>query len=339
MPPQTHKNHCARLATPPADTTRKQFVADIRGRFRPIRGRIRHFASVEDGFDLRDTTQQARLADGDDTPDDWPDPPEEVYRFETAAGKADAFAEWLRGVLRDDVLEQTSAGRIRRIRQTPTRRLPEILREWDHWTATYVRAAYRTAWEAAGGRLRVRGAAVAPTQLEAGQDLAEAFNIGVSPDTLRRAYTRTYENLESIADDAAADAVRETITQGIAEGVNPRTMADRLTKDVRTLQHTRAETLARTETMATYSDSTLDRYEAAGADGVAHGEWSATNDARTCPVCKSLDGNEYTIEEMRTGTFTYEPSGDEPDHLAGEYALKPPAHPNGRCSILPVINS
>jgi len=63
-----------------------------------------------------------------------------------------------------------------------------------------------------------------------------------------------------------------------------------------------------------------------------------SSDDRVCPVCEHLDGNEYTIEEMRSGTFTFDAPGDVPDYLAGEYRLKPPAHPNGRCSILPVIS-
>lgn len=331
--------HCtARLADVPADSIRKQFVAEVRQRFRPIRGRVRHFAGYEtDGFGLRSSGQQARLADGDDIPDSWPDAPTGVYEFQTAGAKADAFVRWLEGALRDDVLEELPTGRIRRVRDAPDSALGRLLRNWNHWSATYLRGAYRQAWNAAGGRLRSEGVDVGPTDLPDDAPLVGAFDVGVSRDTLRRAYIRTYENLESIASDAAADRVRETITEGIAEGVNPRVMARRLTRDIRALQRTRAETLARTEVASVSADSTLDRFEAMGVDAVSHGEWLAADDGRTCPLCNSLDGNEYTIDEMRTGSFTYNPSGGEPPSLAGEYALKPPTHPNCRCTVIPVV--
>jgi hypothetical protein len=43
------------------------------------------------------------------------------------------------------------------------------------------------------------------------------------------------------------------------------------------------------------------------------------------------------MTDIETATFTFEPDDDEPDSLAGEYALRPPSHPSCRCVLKPVI--
>jgi len=65
--------------------------------------------------------------------------------------------------------------------------------------------------------------------------------------------------------------------------------------------------------------------------------WSDAGDARVCPICERLDGREIPLTTIDEATFTFEPGPDDPDSLAGEYALKPPIHPGGRCVLLPVI--
>lgn len=349
----TCTQNSARLAGNPSRPTgqRDRWLADLRRRFRPIRGRVRHFAGYgEDGFGLRsdnatlsaelalaesDPELAAYLADG--TPENWPDPPDEVYRFDTSEAKAEAFVTWFRKQIRERVLAPMAPGRVATLERAEGTAVPNAIQGWDHWTAEYLRGAYRVAWRVAGSRLRTAGVRVGDTTIPDGQAVDAAFNVGVRPTTLRRAYARTYRNLQSVVDDAAADQLRETITKGIAAGINPRQMATELTRNIRSLQKRRAETLARTETAAIRADSTLDRYEAAGVETVRHGEWSDAGDAKVCPICSRLDGREIPLSEMRTGTFRFEPGPDDPDHLAGLYALKPPAHPNCRCVILPVV--
>jgi hypothetical protein len=105
------------------------------------------------------------------------------------------------------------------------------------------------------------------------------------------------------------------------------------------MTETRARTLARTEISNSHATAALDRYEAAGVDTVSHGEWLATDDSRTCPICERLDGREFTIGRMRTGTFEFDATGreDVPDSLSGTYQLRPPAHPNCRCAVTAVV--
>jgi len=280
---------------------RERFLRDVRQRFQAVRGAIRQVAGYErDRFNLR---QNASLASDED-----------IERFPSDAGKTRAFTEWLRERLRDGILEPVSR---------------RALRDGEHWTATYVRAAYVSGWEQA--RERLQNAGVAADEVE------DVFRLGVPQEQLERLYTRAFENLQSVTEDAAPQ-VRDVLTDGLDEGVNPREMARRLTKEVRTLQRTRAEVLARTEVINSYSEATLDRYERAGQSGViVSGEFATADDDRVCPLCESIAGTEHGIDEMRDATFTYEAGESEPDSLGGTYPVRPPVHPQCRCAILPVI--
>jgi SPP1 gp7 family putative phage head morphogenesis protein len=128
------------------------------------------------------------------------------------------------------------------------------------------------------------------------------------------------------------------LTTGLAEGINPKEMARRLTKELRTIQRTRAEVLARTEVINSYSEATLDRYERAGIEGATvSGEFATADDDRVCPICEAIEGAEFAADAMRDATFSFESSESEPDRLEGTYPVKPPVHPQCRCAILPVI--
>lgn len=301
--------------TDPAEDLRADFLREIRRRFRRLRGKIRRWTGYEwDIFGLGEEPRPPR----EQYPDDAPD----VYRFMTDSAKTAAFLEWFRRELDAELLVPMETRRVR---------------NGEHWTGELIRAAYARAWQDARSRLRTQGVSVGSLPGDDDTDLIEAvFDMPAPREGLRTLYTRTYENLQSVGADTA-EPVRDTLVEGFKKGWNPRKTADKLTKEVRTIQHTQAEVLARTETMNAYSEATLDRYEQAGVDAVQHGEWSSADDGRVCPICKALDGREIPLGEVRTGTFTFEPSADEPDSLGGEYALKPPAHPSGRCRLLPVI--
>lgn len=297
--------------TDPAQDLREEFVRAIRRRFRRLRGEIRRWVGYEtDIFGLSEGGSAPTPAE---LPDDAPD----VHRFATDEAKASAFALWFQRRVQSEIVEEMRTDRVE---------------NGDHWTAEFIRAAYGRAWQQARSRLRVEG-------VDVGDDVSieATFDLPVARRALETLYTRTYENLESIPEDAGPQ-VRETLLEGLDAGHNPRKMARELTNEVRTVQHTQAEVLARTEVMNAYSEATLDRYERAGVDVVSHGEWSDADDGRVCPICETLDGREIRIGEMRTGTFEFEPSEDDPDHLAGEYPLKPPAHPQGRCTIIPQVS-
>jgi len=291
------------LSTDPTNTTeiRRNFLKAVQRRFRELRGAVRKLAGYEeDRFHL---TQDSRLADADD-----------IERFSTDQGKVRAFRKWLRQHLDDNVLEAI-----------PRRQV----RNGEHWSATYIRAAYRRGWQNARQRLQNAGLST--------EEVEEIFNLGVPQSQLKRLYTRTYENLQSVTEEAAP-VVADVLSEGLAEGTNPRDMADRLADEIETIQKTRAEVLARTEVINSYADATLDRYDRADVGGVSvSGEFSTADDDRVCPLCESIEGTIYTTDEMRTETFTFESDDDQPDSLGGEYPVKPPIHPQCRCCIYPSL--
>lgn len=294
--------HLQTISGDPTNTQRirERFVRAVRQRFRSLRGAIREVVGYdEDRLNLK---QNARLVERGD-----------IERFPTDSGKVRKFIEWLRERLQSGVLEAK-----------PRREV----QNGEHWSATYIRSSFVRGWENARARLRNAGASV--------ETVEDIFNLGVPQRQLKKLYTRTYENLESVTEDTAP-VVREVLTDGLAEGINPREMASRLNSEIESIQKKRAETLARSETINSYSEATVSRYERAGVDTVQHGEWKDSGDGRVCPICKKLDGREIPMSNIREATFTFEPDDDQPDSLAGEYRLMPPAHPNGRCALLPVI--
>jgi SPP1 gp7 family putative phage head morphogenesis protein len=302
-----HANGRARLAEleDPTNTQglRERFIREFRRRFRRLRGRIREAVGYED--DVLHLAQDARLADADD-----------VERFPTDGGKIRAFIKWLREKLDEDVLEPA------------TRR---EVRNGEHWSSTYIRAAYVSGWEQARERLQNEGVST--------ETVEDVFRLGVPQRQLRRLYTRAYEQTETVT-SATAPVVRETLTVGLAEGVNPREMARRLTDAVESIERTRANALARTEIINSYSEATLDRYDRAGVEGVTvSGEFATADDDRVCPVCAAIEGAEFATDAMREETFEFDPATD-PDAVpsdGGTYPVKPPVHPRCRCAMLPVI--
>ncbi|AFH22665.1 putative phage head assembly protein [environmental Halophage eHP-32] len=298
-----HHAHLRELSTDPTNTTeiRRNFLKAVQRRFRDLRGAVRKLAGYEeDRFHLK---QNSRLADADD-----------IERFSTDQGKIRAFRKWLREYLDGNVLEAI-----------PRRQV----RNGEHWSATYIRAAYRRGWENARQRLQNAGLST--------EEVDEIFNLGVPQSQLKRLYTRTYENLQTVAEEAAP-VVADVLSEGLAEGINPRDMADRLVDEIETIQKTRAEVLARTEVINSYADATLDRYDRADVGGVSvSGEFATADDQRVCPICEAIEGTVYATNEMREATFTYEADDNEADSLGGEYPVKPPVHPQCRCAILPSI--
>jgi SPP1 gp7 family putative phage head morphogenesis protein len=268
----------------------EQFLQEMRRRWRTVRGLVRQTVGYKnDAFGLRANAEER-----------------EAFDFPTDRGKVEQFSRWLSRLIRDEVLEPVDA---------------DGVAEGAHWTASFIRSAVIRGSNQATGLLMQRGAGV-----ENIPD-SEVVQRPIYAKTLRDLYTRTYENLQSVTEDAAPQ-VRETVTQGFAEGWNPRKMARELTSEIRDIQRTQAETLARSETIHAHSESTLTTYERAGVDTVSHGEWQATQDDRTCSFCRRLSDAELAIDEMRSGAVEWR---------GQVYRLQPPAHPNGRCVILPSV--
>lgn len=103
--------------------------------------------------------------------------------------------------------------------------------------------------------------------------------------------------------------VRDSLNAGLISGRNPRAIGRELRQTVG-LTASRAEVIARTETLRAYRVATLMAYEANGV--TSYRRLSAKN-SRTCALCLALDGRVQRTDEVM------------------------PAHPQCRCTVVPIV--
>jgi SPP1 gp7 family putative phage head morphogenesis protein len=111
--------------------------------------------------------------------------------------------------------------------------------------------------------------------------------------------------------------ISRTLANGLAEGRGPMEIARSLVDRVEKIGVTRARMLARTETIASHAQASLNTYEEAGLEGVqVEAEFATAQDNKVCPECQALEGRTFTMQEAQ-GVI--------------------PVHPNCRCAWLPVV--
>lgn len=263
-----------------------------------LRGELgRLNAAIRDGVQSRDIFGLSRNVQ--DSP---------VFRFERDDRKVEAFMQWLRSQI--------------------DRGLLEII---DYQHNTYIRSAYSKGLDHATAELQASGVQVSDVQASA------LINTGVHREALEMLFTRNFENLQGITNEMSMQMSRE-LADGFAQGLNPTEIARNLTDTVDTIGKRRATVLARTEVIRAHSEATLTRFENQGIEEVTtKAELLTAGDNRVCPICAALEGRTFTIQEAREETWEFDPPEGVPDSLGGEHALRPPIHPQCRCSLVPVV--
>jgi SPP1 gp7 family putative phage head morphogenesis protein len=99
---------------------------------------------------------------------------------------------------------------------------------------------------------------------------------------------------EKIGPGMAARA-QEVFAEGVAAGINPRTIARRLEGEIKDIE-SRSLVIARTESIRAYRIGQLDNYRA-NDDIIAGWIWSSARDKRTCPICLAMDGTRHSLDE------------------------------------------
>lgn len=94
---------------------------------------------------------------------------------------------------------------------------------------------------------------------------------------------------------------------------------DELIKQLTPIYKSRARIIAATETTRAYAQGNLITWGAAGV--INKVRWYTANDERVCPICGELNGKETALGE----------------NFPGYNFNSPPAHPNCRCWIQPVV--
>ena len=120
---------------------------------------------------------------------------------------------------------------------------------------------------------------------------------------------RNYAAIIGVTDDMGKKIASE-LTDGIVKGQGADEIARRLVNEV-DMSSDRAKLVARTEVMYAYNNASEARFKAHGVEEV---EWLAALDERLCDECNANDGKHFPIGSIEC-----------------------PAHPNCRCTLLPVI--
>lgn len=145
------------------------------------------------------------------------------------------------------------------------------------------------------------------------QFLKSSFGQPESVNKVKLLAGRVFTDLQGVTQDMSTKMSR-TLTDGLVQGQNPRTIARALVADLNFSQ-TRAETIARTEIIRAHAEGALQSLEELGVEEIGvMVEWDTAGDGRVCPKCQELDGVVLKIEEAH-GLL--------------------PRHPQCRCAFLP----
>ena len=112
--------------------------------------------------------------------------------------------------------------------------------------------------------------------------------------------------------------MKRTLAEGISEGEKIPKLAARITAEYKDCKGYKAVRIARTETISASNQGALQAYDQSGV--VEEKEWLAEADA--CDICLDI--------AMQGAVKLH-------DSFSGGFDV-PPAHPNCRCTILPVIS-
>jgi SPP1 gp7 family putative phage head morphogenesis protein len=121
--------------------------------------------------------------------------------------------------------------------------------------------------------------------------------------------------------DTTREELRAIIGAGLQDGKSTEQIAAAIRADAPEIGKRRSMVIARTETAKAYTNGALLAYEDTGV--VEMVEWNATLDNRTSDVCERLHGKRISLAEAQSNGF--------------EGFNGPPAHPNCRSVILPVV--
>ncbi len=292
----------------PTRTTvlRNAFAKDMKRRFTELVRTILKTVAENDAFGLDINVLQMSPAR------------KNQFAFPRSQDKIRAFMLWLDeqvklGILEVDQFQQVGQG-IERA-----------------WTNKYIIDSYKRGVQRARYEAKKAGFEVPSIEQTGGVDMA--MTVPVHVDRLGLMYTRTFSDLKGITQTMDTQISR-VLSQGLADGDNPRLLARKMIAVVNGAKsgelgitdtlgryipaQRRAEILARTETIRSHHQATIQEYRNWGVEGVnVQGEWKTAGDDRVCPECEALEGQIFTLDEINN---------------------KIPLHPQCRCIALPLLN-
>jgi len=291
----------------PTRTTslRNTFARAMRVRFKKVMKEIKKVVNEDDVFGLKEQ------------PAVYQSPGYRAYQFLTTEEKIAEFMNWLRQLIKKDILEIGTMEQI----GYPLH---------GAWTDLYVLEAYKRG--IARSRLEMKKAGYDIPSLEETGGIGASMRTPFHLDRVGILYTRVFTDLIGVT-DAMANQISRVLAEGMIMGDGARVIAKKL---VATIEGTgigklgitdtlgrfipamrRAEMIARTELIRAFHMANVQEMRNWGAVGVrVQAEFLTAGDDRVCDICASLEGKIYTLDEI------------EPII---------PLHPNCRCLALPVL--
>lgn len=306
-----HLHVNARTYDPTKTTTLRNTLAnDLKRRFAELARVITKAIVQEDCFGLQPEVFQLTT------------PGRKAFAFSRSSDKVGGFMRWLDQQTKKGILE---VGELQQIGDSIE----------GAWTNKYITDSYKRGVIRARYEMKKYGFSVPSIEETGGvqASISTPFHV----DRLGVLYTRTFNDLRGIT-TSMDTLISRTLTEGLANGDNPRLIARKLVAIVDgrgkgTLGLTdslgrfipakrRAEILARTEIIRAHHKATIQEYRNWGVEGVVvQAEWVTAGDNRVCPDCDgrvgngSLPGGYYSLDEIEAMI---------------------PLHPQCRCIALPV---
>lgn len=209
--------------------------------------------------------------------------PRAAFAFTRAEDKITAFQAWLQQQIDAQILEIVTPDGIARLAR-------------NEWQNVYVKTAYQKAMTRAFAEAKKAGV-VLPYEPQPSLLINQPFHV----DRLQLLYRRNFEELKGITQAMSTRIARE-LTSGLIEGQTHIEIAKRLTDAVDSIGMVRARTLARTELMSAFAESTLNTYQEIGVDEVGadiESVFTTANDLHVCSRCAGLEGKTYSITKAR----------------------------------------
>lgn len=209
------------------------------------------------------------------------DLPTQFFQFQTDPAKVEGFMRWLEKEVDEKVFD-VGIG-------------PERTFSVDQrWSDLYIKEAYGKGVVRAREELRKGGW----LELQVGEEYTDRLMMPFHADRVGLLYIRTYETLRGVT-DAMSHKIGEILAEGMALGLNPRTMAKEIYSEVDKIGLRRANLIARTEVMRAHHQATINEYREAGVEGVkVKAEWLTAGDEKVCPLCAALEGRVFTLDEI-----------------------------------------
>lgn len=284
-------------------TLRAAYAREMRKRFRLLRGVIRSAIvdldvfgiagghdGVEDSNDSRNirvlSIYQANL-------------PQHAFAFNRVSRKSQEFMEWLEGQIDEKILEVSDR-----------RRIGDSIDET--WQNVWIEDSYKRGVIRSNYEMRRRGFDV-PDVDELG-GIQGIMGMPMHADRLGVLYTRAFTELKGIT-DAMDQQISRVLTQGLADGDNPRLLARKLNATIsgtgaRDLgiydslgrfipAERRAEIMARTEVIRAHHQGMIQEYKNWQVEGInVEAEFRTAEDDRVCPECWEVAAvGFYPLEE------------------------------------------